>query len=522
MQKTARYVLRQRRLIEDRQRYGGGLGTERLELRLACAPLLSLTGPSTVLFEGERAEITLRLSEASPQAQTVFLRTQPGTATYGVDYFAPATTQIVFAPRQRTATFVVPTLRDSGSPIAEGIETFFVTATPANASLRSSTVTVRIADYAPPPAISISDGLIAEGDAGVASMNFTVTLSAPYLKPVTVEYASRDGSATVADGDYTSVRGALTFAPGEISHVVAVPVTGDRKLEANETVFVTLAKPSNATVLRSAGEGIIRNDEVDASGFQIVLNYVDPNLNSAWKAQVGRAAATWSRVITGDVPSVTYQGRFIDDFEISVRVEPLAANLLGYARTLQSRPGVGGLPFLGEMVMNSTYADLPGFYDTVAHEIAHALGFNPTMWTDKGLIGGTVGNPLFLGRNALREFNAAFGRTDAGVPLYNVGQPGDGSYAAHWRDAAFGNELMVSAGDPAATNVPLSRITIGHFADIGYTVNYAAANPYTPPAGARTALAASAQNQAVLRVAVFKSLKNPWVNTIRNGVAARR
>jgi MoxR-like ATPase len=41
----------------------------------------------------------------------------------------PATTQIVFAPRQRTATFVVPTLRDSGSPIAEGIETFFVIAT---------------------------------------------------------------------------------------------------------------------------------------------------------------------------------------------------------------------------------------------------------------------------------------------------------------------------------------------------------------------------------------------------------
>jgi len=498
------------------------MAAERLEPRLACAAVLDLSGPATVLFEGERAEFTLRLSQPSPQAETIIVRTQPGTATYGVDYFAPAATQIVIPPRQQVATFFVPTLRDSGAPIAEGVETFFVTATPANPAIRASTAVVRIADYAPPPGITVTDAVIDEGNSGVASANFTVALTAAYLKPVTVRYASRDGSATLADSDYGSTEGTLTFAPGEISKVISIPVNGDRKLEANETVFVTLSSPTNATIRRATGEGVIRNDETDVPGFQIFVNYIDPNLSPAWKSVVGRATATWSRVITGDVPSVTYQGKFIDDFEISVRVEPLAANLLGYARTLQSRPGVGGLPFLGEMVMNSQYADLPGFYDTVAHEIAHALGFNPTMWSALGLIGGTVGNPLFLGRNALREFNAAFGRSDVGVPLYNVGQPGDGSYAAHWRDSVFGNELMVSAGDPAATNVPLSRITVGQFADLGYTVNYAAANAYSAPAGARVALATPSLNQTALRAAAFKTLKTPWVTTVRSGVSVRR
>lgn len=476
---------------------------EPLEKRYALAASLSITGPADAVFEGESLEFTLRLSEASRQVETVFVSTADGTATYGSDYFAMASQQIQFSPGQTMRTVTVRSLRDSGTPVTERVETFSVIARPANPALRTVTAIGRIADFTPPPRLSVSDVSVTEGNSGRTEATFTVALSAASVKAVTVAYATADLSATLADSDYVAASGTLTFAPGETRKTVNVGITGDRKLESNETFSFTLSAPTNADLGQSRAFATIVNDEVDLPGFQISLNYLDPNLKPAWKSEVGRAAATWSRVITGDVPGVTYQGRFIDDFEISVRVEAISPRLLGYARTLESRPGVGGLPFLGEMVMNSLYADQPGFYDTMTHEIAHALGFNPTMWTGMGLSGGTVANPLFLGRNALREFNAAFGRSDLGVPLYNIGQPGDGSYGAHWRDSVFGNELMVSASDPAATNIPLSRITIGQFADIGYTVNYAAANSYSPPsslsqqAAAAAAVASSSSPMAV-------------------------
>jgi hypothetical protein len=45
----------------------------------------------------------------------------------------------------------------------------------------------------------------------------------------------------------------------------------------------------------------------------------------------------------------------------------------------------------------------------------------------------------------------------------------------------FTNELMTGWAGPG-TNLPLSRVTIGSLADLGYTVNYAAADPYMPTA----------------------------------------
>ncbi len=41
-----------------------------------------------------------------------------------------------------------------------------------------------------------------------------MTLSAPSGKPITVDYATSDGTATAPD-DYTSTSGTLSFAAGE-------------------------------------------------------------------------------------------------------------------------------------------------------------------------------------------------------------------------------------------------------------------------------------------------------------------
>jgi hypothetical protein len=110
------------------------------------------------------------------------------------------------------------------------------------------------------PTLSVTDASIAEGNEGARSVSFTVTLSAPYDVPVTVNYATADGTAT-AGSDYQAASGTLTFAPGETSKTVAVAVIGDRVFEANETFFVNLSGATNATLADGQGIGTIMDDE---------------------------------------------------------------------------------------------------------------------------------------------------------------------------------------------------------------------------------------------------------------------
>src|SRR5262249_820537 len=75
------------------------------------------------------------------------------------------------------------------------------------------------------PGLSISDASITEGDTGSSQLPFTVTLSKAATGPVTVNYATADGSAT-AGSDYTARAGTLTFAAGETSKTISVTVAG--------------------------------------------------------------------------------------------------------------------------------------------------------------------------------------------------------------------------------------------------------------------------------------------------------
>ncbi|HYH66736.1 MAG TPA: FG-GAP-like repeat-containing protein, partial [Urbifossiella sp.] len=112
----------------------------------------------------------------------------------------------------------------------------------------------------PPPALRISDRTLTEGNTGTASATFTVTLSAPSTQPVTVAYTTGNGSAT-AGSDYRAASGTLTFAPGETSKTLTVPVNGDRSGEPNETFVVNLSSPTNAAIADGQGVGTIVDDE---------------------------------------------------------------------------------------------------------------------------------------------------------------------------------------------------------------------------------------------------------------------
>ena len=77
---------------------------------------------------------------------------------------------------------------------------------------------------------------------------------------MTVNYSTANGTAT-AGSDYIATSGTLTFNPGDTTKTITVLVNGDTLNEANETFFVNLSNPVNATIADAQGLGTILNDD---------------------------------------------------------------------------------------------------------------------------------------------------------------------------------------------------------------------------------------------------------------------
>ena len=113
-------------------------------------------------------------------------------------------------------------------------------------------------------ALAVTDVSVAEGNAGRHSAGFAVTLSAASSQAVAVRYTTR-GRTARAGSDFVAVTGKLTFAAGQRTKAIAVPVLGDRRVERDETFVVALSAPENATLRRATAIGTIRNDDVDGT-----------------------------------------------------------------------------------------------------------------------------------------------------------------------------------------------------------------------------------------------------------------
>lgn len=110
------------------------------------------------------------------------------------------------------------------------------------------------------PALFVSDDRASESEAG---LTFVVGLNPAASGPVTVNYATQDGSAT-AGTDYTAASGTLSFAAGETFKLVTVPLLGDTLDEPNETFTVTLSSPSGAEIIDANATLTIEDDDEPA------------------------------------------------------------------------------------------------------------------------------------------------------------------------------------------------------------------------------------------------------------------
>ncbi len=112
-------------------------------------------------------------------------------------------------------------------------------------------------------AISISDISFAEGNAGTTTFIFTVSVDGGgnAASNIGFTYNTANGTAT-AGTDYVAIVGSTgTITAGTNSTSVSVSVNGDTAVEANETFFVNLSAPVNATINDGQGQGTIQNDD---------------------------------------------------------------------------------------------------------------------------------------------------------------------------------------------------------------------------------------------------------------------
>ncbi|MFW6155403.1 MAG: Calx-beta domain-containing protein [Planctomycetota bacterium] len=187
--------------------------------------------------------------------------------------------EVTFAKNDEDGTYrATITVQLTGDATIEADETFTVglidpTGGTLDAAAPTATVTILDDDT---PLISIADASVNEGDDGESLMEFTVQLSKPNARQaVTVDYRTDDDSPdaphrAIADEDYATIDGMLTFPVGETRRTFTVPVAGDTLAESNETFRVILSNADGAilddgddatTADRPVAVGTILNDD---------------------------------------------------------------------------------------------------------------------------------------------------------------------------------------------------------------------------------------------------------------------
>ena len=110
------------------------------------------------------------------------------------------------------------------------------------------------------PTISLNDPTFAEGDTGLTTANFLVSLSAVTSQDVTLNYTTRDGSANSAT-DYQEASGTLTIPAGSLSQTLTVNVIGDMEAETDETFNLEISSPQGAAISKPTGVATIQDDD---------------------------------------------------------------------------------------------------------------------------------------------------------------------------------------------------------------------------------------------------------------------
>ncbi|MBB1060845.1 putative Ig domain-containing protein [Lysobacter spongiae] len=398
-------------------------------------------------------------SPAGPGGVSFDITTVDGTATAGSDYVAATQVGMTIPEGSTSQPFYVDV---NGDLLNEATEIFFVNITNVSGAVVADSQGLgTIVNDDALPSLSINDVTVTEGSTSVTA-NFTVSLSAPSGRNVTVNYATADGTAT-APGDYTALSGGLLFTAGTTALSVSINVNGDLVPEADEDFFVNLSGASNASIADNQGRGTILNDDV-------------PVTVSPGSVPGGTVGVAYNQALVASGGAAPYA------FSVSAGALPAGLSL-SPSGVLSGTPTAGGNFAFTVTALDSSPAPGP-FSGSQAYTLAIAA---PTVALPAtGLAGGTLG--------------AAY--SDALAPATG----GTAPYTYAVTAGALPGGLALDASSGAISGTPNA---IGSF---NFTVTATDSSTGTGPYGASQAFAITVGDQA--------PIANPVSATVGYGAAA--
>jgi hypothetical protein len=313
-----------------------------------------------------------------------------------------------------------------------------------------------------PPAVKVSRALGGGPAAGI-TVTFAVTSGGGSITGATVTSdtagIARLGSWQIQAGPNT----VTATVAGQLSSPTVFTVTGVSSAYSIDVRYISGVSVPRRAVFAAAAH----------RWAQAIYGAVQPIPLNLTAGQCGSNSPAMNETVTSIVIFVTLDS--IDG----------PGKILGQSGPCFIRSS-GFLPIVGAMQFDT--ADVAAleasgqFSEVILHEMGHVLGYG-TIW-GSGFLDLLVGpsqsggaDPHFIGAQALNAFAGIGGGHYTGgqpVPVENTGGPGTAD--AHWRESVFGNELMTGYLNGGAN--PLSVVSIASMGDLGYVVNYGAADPY--------------------------------------------
>jgi len=201
--------------------------------------------------------IPVTLSAASGQTVTVDYSVTGGTATGGGTDFTLAAGTLTYTTGVTSQNISITVINDGTTEVNE---TIVVTlANPTNSSLGGNTAHTYTINDNDPPTVAFN-ATTSNGSEATTAVTIPVTLSAAYSQTVTVDYSVTGGTATGGGTDFTLASGTLTFTAGVTSQDISLTVVNDTATELNETIIVTLASPTVASLGTNTAHTYTIND----------------------------------------------------------------------------------------------------------------------------------------------------------------------------------------------------------------------------------------------------------------------
>ena len=222
-------------------------------------PSVSISGAS--IAEGNSgttpANFQVTMAGTINQPVTLAYSVVAGTASAFSDFDNSASPVTIPAGGQ-TQTIAVPVFGDN---TFEPDETFTVNLNSSlNAFIVNGQALGTILNDDQTPSITIDDVSVSEGNTGTKIVTLNVTLSNPSFQSTGVTVTTADRTAA-AGSDYVAKTGSVSFTPGQTARTFTVVINGDVISEPNESFFVNLSNPVNATIARNAAIVTIVDDD---------------------------------------------------------------------------------------------------------------------------------------------------------------------------------------------------------------------------------------------------------------------